>query len=119
MFEGIYGPKEAAQQNIIEDIVEDLNKARDESKNQLDFAKILIDKVFGLEPKNLKATLGERMLMEQCDQEEKNSIKEFIDKIKPVFFQDYSQQIEIDKDSKTNEDMNGQENQTKIHDLAR
>lgn len=28
LFEGLYGPKEAATQNIIEDIIEDLEKAR-------------------------------------------------------------------------------------------
>ena len=31
LFEGIYGPKEAVTQNIIEDIVEDLDKARENS----------------------------------------------------------------------------------------
>jgi hypothetical protein len=28
LFDGIYGPKESANQNIIEDIIEDLEKAR-------------------------------------------------------------------------------------------
>ena len=56
LFEGLYGSKEAATQNIIEDIIEDLEKARqasNETKNHTEFAKILIDKLFGLEPENL------------------------------------------------------------------
>ena len=56
MFEGLYGSKEAATQNIIEDIIEDLEKSRqkaNETKNHTEFAKILIDKLFGLEPENL------------------------------------------------------------------
>jgi hypothetical protein len=28
LFEGLFGPKEAAQQNMLEDIIEDLEKAR-------------------------------------------------------------------------------------------
>ena len=84
MFEGLYGPKEAATQNIIEDIIEDLEKARSsasESGNHAEFAQILIDKIFGLEPENLKKTLGERIKSTECDVEEKTSTEEFLAKV--------------------------------------
>lgn len=70
LFEGLYGPKEGATQNIIEDIIEDLEKARlnsAETGNHTEFAQILIDKVFGLEPENLHKTLNERLKMPECD----------------------------------------------------
>ena len=84
LFEGLYGPKEAATQNIIEDIIEDLEKARSsasESGNHAEFAQILIDKIFGLEPENLKKTLGERIKSTECDVEEKTSTEEFLAKV--------------------------------------
>ena len=84
LFEGLYGPKEAATQNIIEDIIEDLEKARSsasESGNHAEFAQILIDKIFGLEPENLKKTLGERIKSTECDAEEKASTEEFLAKV--------------------------------------
>lgn len=99
LFDGLYGPKEAATQNIIEDIIEDLEKARlnsSESGNHVEFAQILIDKVFGLEPENLKKTLAERTKMDDCDPEEKASTEEFIDKIFPVFFKKFSCGMEVD-----------------------
>jgi len=74
LFDGLYGSKEAATQNIIEDIIEDLDKAREksaDSKNQVEYASILIDKLFGLEPENLKKTLTERSKMVDCDKDEK------------------------------------------------
>ena len=77
-----------ATQNIIEDIIEDLEKARE--KEHTEFAKILIDKVFGQEPDNLKKTLGERVKMPEVDKDEKSSTEEFIGKIKPHFFADFS-----------------------------
>jgi hypothetical protein len=85
--EGLYGPKEMATQNIIEDIIEDLEKARE--KEHTEFAKILIDKVFGNEPENLKKTLGERLKMPEVDKDEKISTEEFINKIKPHFYADF------------------------------
>jgi hypothetical protein len=33
LFEGLYGPKEAATQNIIEDIIEDLENARNKASD--------------------------------------------------------------------------------------
>jgi len=99
LFEGIYGPKEAVTQNIIEDIVEDLEKAREnsaQSGNHLEFAQILIDKVFGDEPENLKKTIGERIKMPDCDKDEKASSEAFISLIKPHYFKDLAPKMEID-----------------------
>ena len=59
MFEGLFGSKEAATSNMLEDIIEDLDKARQNaSGDHTAFARILVDKIFGTEPQNLKATLA-------------------------------------------------------------
>ena len=73
LYEGLFGSKEAATQNIIEDIIEDLEKAKNESKDHLQYASILIDKVFGMEPENLKSTLSQRIAIPDCPEEEKTS----------------------------------------------
>ena len=121
LFEGIYGPKEAATQNIIEDIVEDLEKARENSAatgNHTEFAQILVDKVFGNEPENLKKTLGERIKMPDCDPDEKASTEEFLGKIKPHFFKEFSQNMEVDQSEEAKQASSNQESQTKVHDLS-
>lgn len=58
----------------------------------------MIDKLFGLEPENLKKTLTERSKMEDCDKDEKQSIEEFVGKIKPHFFKAFSQNLEVAPD---------------------
>lgn len=82
---------------MLEDIIEDLERARSGATtgNHIEFTKILIDKVFGGEPENLKATLTQRTEMPECDEEEKKSNTEFISKIKPCFFKDFSDKIEM------------------------
>lgn len=120
LFEGIYGPKEAVTQNIIEDIVEDLDKARENSAksgNHQEFAQILIDKVFGDEPENLRKTLAERIKMPDCDKEEKASSEAFISLIKPHYFKDFSQAMEVDSSKDQQAEVSNQETQTKVHDL--
>lgn len=120
LFEGIYGPKEAVTQNIIEDIVEDLDKARENSAksgNHQEFAQILIDKVFGDEPENLRKTLAERVKMPDCDKEEKASSEAFISLIKPHYFKDLSQGMEVDSSKDQQAEASNQETQTKVHDL--
>lgn len=117
LFEGLYGSKEAATQNIIEDIIEDLEKARlksDETKNHTEFAQILIDKLFGLEPENLQKTLTERSKMEDCDKDEKESILEFVGKIKPHHFKDFKSNMEVSAEEKKESD---QEAQTTVQPL--
>lgn len=121
MYEGLYGPKEAATQNIIEDIIEDLNKARQksaDSKNHTEFAQILIDKLFGLEPENLHKILAERSKMDDCDKEEKASIAEFVGKIKPHYFKDFSQSFEFAPEEESKNQKSDQETQTTVHPLS-
>ena len=122
LFEGLYGPKEASTQNIIEDIIEDLEKARSsasETGNHTQFAQILIDKVFGLEPDNLMKTLGERIKMPECDAEEKASTEEFLAKIQPLFFKDFNTGMEVDQQSLTEaQSISDQETQTKVHEIG-
>ena len=121
LFEGLFGPKEAATQNIIEDIIEDLEKARTESKSNeasgsIEFIKILFDKVFGDEPKNLVATLSQWTENPDCDEEERKSNREFINKIKPLFFKDFSQTLETVPNSDNQKDLD-QKTQTKVQSL--
>lgn len=61
----------------------------------------MIDKVFGLEPENLKKTLGERIKSAKCDPEEKASTEEFICKINPIYFKDFTSGMEVDQQSST------------------
>ena len=84
LFEGLFGPKENASQNMLEDIIEDLEKHQGDKA----FAKILIDKLFGQEPTSLKETLNTRSFSSECDPDEKKENLEFIDKIKPVFYKE-------------------------------
>lgn len=95
LFEGIYGPKEASSTNIIEDIVEDLDKARKNSASE--FAQVLIDKVFGREPEDLIKTLTQGIAKDDIDPEEKAETHKFISMIKPHFFKDFSSTIDIDQ----------------------
>ena len=99
MYEGLYGPKEAASSNIIEDIIEELDKERKENQG-LNFSKILLDKLFGDEPKNLKSTLEQRIQSEDCDPEEKEEHSKFITKIQPIYFDAMAGNLEFDMEEK-------------------
>lgn len=51
--------------------------------------------------------------MDECDQEEKNSISEFITKITPHYFKSFSVGMEVDQSQQLD-----QESQTKVHDIS-
>jgi len=60
LYEGLYGSKDQASSNIIEDILEELEQAR-KGENQVRFAEILFDRMFNNEPANLKKSLKDRL----------------------------------------------------------
>lgn len=79
----------------------------------------MIDKVFGQEPENLQKTLGERIKSAECDPEEKVSAEEFISKINPIYYKDFTSGMEVDQQSSTEaQSLNAsdQETQTKVFD---
>ena len=60
LFEGLYGSKDMASQNIIEDIIEELDEAR-KSSDKIQFAQVLFDRLFSKEPQHLLSSLGDRL----------------------------------------------------------
>lgn len=88
-----------------------MEKARHTSAEQ--FAQILIDKVFGLEPENLMKTLRQGIDKDDVDPEEKAETQKFISMIKPYFYKDFTDSMDVDQKGAIDE----QEMQTKVHEL--
>lgn len=98
LYEGLYGSKDQASTNIIEDILEELEQAR-KGENQVRFAEILFDRMFNGEPANLKKSLKDRLKHAKEKNEEVEDAEEtqkFINKIVPLNFADYKDKIELD-----------------------
>ena len=56
LFEGVYGPKDGGASQIFEDIIEELDAAR-QGNDHLSFVEILFDRVFHREPEHLIESL--------------------------------------------------------------
>ena len=97
LFEGLYGSKDQASQNIIEDIIEELDEAR-KSSDKTHFAQVLFDRLFNQEPQHLLTSLGDRLTKSETEvsKEEKEETQAFLEKIKPLKFADYKDSIEIE-----------------------
>ena len=72
LFEGLYGEK--GQQNIIEDIIDEITKARTDG-NVESFVRTLFDKMFFSEPDQVKSSLQGRLdnsneVIEEKDRQE-------------------------------------------------
>lgn len=57
LFDGLFGPKDQASNNMIEDIIEELEVAKGTPR----YTEIIFDRVFNTDPQNLVTSLGDRI----------------------------------------------------------
>ena len=60
LFEGLFGSKEKASSNIIEDIIDELEEAK-KSNEDTKYAQVLFDRLFSKETGNLIQSLRDRL----------------------------------------------------------
>ena len=91
LFEGLFGSKEKASSNIIEDIIDELEEAK-KSNEDTKYAQVLFDRLFSKEPAHLIQSLGDRLEKgeNKVEVEEKEETKKFLDKIRVLKLDDFS-----------------------------
>lgn len=90
LFEGLFGEKEKASTNIIEDIIDELDEAK-KANEETKYAQVLFDRLFHKEPAHLVQSLGDRIEKGQTEitKEEKEETQKFLDKIKVLKFVEF------------------------------